>query len=277
MSINSKKILAILCISTFIFSCGGNKNEDIDSLDMDTENNSGIDSQKISAQNVFNAVPSRNIILDIVQKSNAEYNPSLLNDPENANKYNLESAKALNLGIYGSDLNATNVFDQTQESMLFLKCVNILAKSIGVSNAFDEQMVNRMEANKQNRDSTLEVISGAFKKADKILKDNGRPGTSSLIVAGAWIEGMYLAINTANDTKYDAMAIEILKQKESLGYLIELLIVSKISDDSNYVLDDLKSLQSEFDSVSDAKITIASLKSIDAKITALRNKVILPN
>jgi hypothetical protein len=270
------KHIPLLLISVLTFSCGENKSDDIDTHDDINENQLGLDSQKISAQNVFNAVPSRNVIIDLLQKSNAEYNPNDLNNPDEVGKYNIESAKALNLGVYGSDLNATNVFEQTQESMLFLKCVNVLAKSLGVSNAFDEQMVNRMEANKQNRDSTLEIISGAFKKADSFLRQNGRPGSSSLIVAGAWIEGLHLAISSAKETKNEAVIQEIFKQEESLKYLIELMQSSNVSQDAQYVLTDLLTLKAEFESSQAGKKDLVALSLIDKAISNLRAKIISP-
>ncbi|MES2131514.1 MAG: hypothetical protein V4506_04135, partial [Bacteroidota bacterium] len=233
MRLNIKFLIIVFFAGTFLCACNGDKNEE--SNDLEEENtDTGLDSQKISAQNVFNALPARDKIITITTTAGAEYNPMLLNDPNAVNKYSTESSKALNLGVYGADLNVTGVFEQTQESMLFLKCVNILAKNLGVSNSFDEKMIDRMEANKSNRDSTLEIVSQSFKSADKYLKDNGRPGTSSLIVAGAWVEGIYLAIGTAKETKNEIIVKEIYAQGESLKYLIQLLEQSKISEDANY-------------------------------------------
>ena len=271
--LNIKNYLFIISALFILESCGGNKAEDIDDTDDET---SGIklDSQKISAQNVFNALPSRQVIITLTTKAHAEYNSSALNDPNNVNKYTIEVSRALNLGVYGADLNVTNVFEQTQESMLFLKCVNILAKNLGVSTAFDEKMVNRMEANKENRDSTMEIISQSFKNADTYLKANGRPGTSALIVAGAWIEGIFIACQTAKDTKSEEVVKEIFSQTESLKHLIELLMASKLSVDSDYIIADLKSIQALCIAKVDAHYTLDALKELDAQITGLRTKVI---
>ncbi len=273
MRLNGRSLTIAFFAGAVLFACTGNKNEEKDDMEDDPVE-TGLDSQKISAQNVFNALPSRDKVIQLAMTSQAEYNPMLLNDPNSVNKYSRESSKALNLGVYGADLNSTGVFEQTQESMLFLKCVNILAKSLGVSNSFDEKMVDRMTANKSNRDSTLEIISQSFKSADKYLKDNGRPGTSSLIVAGAWIEGIYLAISTARETKNEAIAKEIYKQEESLKYLVQLLEQSKINADAAYVLSDLKKVQPLFES--EAK-TLASLDALEKASAELRNKVISGN
>jgi hypothetical protein len=273
IQISSIKNTLIVCsISIFLFSCGDSKKDEIDETD-DVASETKLDSQKISAQNVFNAIPGRKQIIDLTSKAQAEYNAEVLNNPDNVNTYALESTQALNLGTYGSDLNVTGVFEQTQESMLFLKCVNMLAKNLGVSSAFDEKMVDRMTVNKDNRDSTMEIISQSFKKADKYLKENGRPGTSSLIVAGAWIEGVYLACNTAKETKSEDVVKEIFSQTESLKYLIELLEASKINQDASYIIPDLKNAQTIFISKTDGKYTLEALAELDKAITTLRTKI----
>ena len=267
--------LILACIG-LCYACGNTKQENEDDSTMIDESSNRLDSQKISAQNIFNAIPGRTEIINLTQQAQAEYNAMVLSDPENVHKYGLESSKALNLGVYGSDLNVTGVFEQTQESITFFKCVSILSKSLGISNCFDEKMGDRMEANKDNRDSTLEIISQSFKNADKYLKANGRPGTSSLIVAGAWIEGVYIACNTAKETKSEAVVKEIFSQTESLRYLVELLEASKLSDDSKYLITDLKSLKKIFDAKTDNVYTLESMKEVDSIITAIRTKVVSP-
>lgn len=266
----------LLAISSVlvIASCGGNKQDELEDVSSDSGNTAVLDSQKISAQNVFNAVPDRKQILNLLQLSQAEYNPTILNNPDDVNKYTLEGSKALNLGVYGSDLNTASVFEQNQESIMFFKCVSSLAKNLGISNCFDEKMGDRMEANKENRDSTLEIISQSFRNADSFLKANGRPGTSSLIVAGAWIEGFYIACSTAKETKNEPMVKEIFGQVESLKPLIELLAVSKLGNESAYLLEDLKSLLAILEAKSDKGYSVAALTDADKKITELRNKVI---
>lgn len=274
--LNIKKITFIIATLFLLSACVSSKQDEIEEVN-DVISETILDSQKISAQNVFNALPGRNEIINLTAKAQAEYNATVLNDPNNVKNYTIESSKALNLGVYGSDLNVTGVYEQTQESMLFLSCVNSLAKNLGVSNAFDEKMVNRMEANKENRDSTMEIISQSFKNADSYLKANGRPGTSSLIVAGAWIEGVYTACMTAKETKSEAIVKQIFSERESLKYLIELLQSYKLTEDVNYIITDLKAIQSLYEAKSDANYSIAALKELDLKITALRTKIISSN
>lgn len=273
MFLNIKSFVLISSIAIVVSACGGNKQEEVDASD-DGAVAVGLDSQKISAQNVFNTIPSRDVLLDLIKQAGTEYNVQYLNNPNHVSKYFLESSRALNLGVYGADLNVANIYDQTQESMLFFKCVNVIAKTIGVSNSFDENMGDRMNANISNRDSTLNIISQAFKSADNTLRKNGRPGTSSLLVAGAWIEGLYVACQTAKESKNEAIIKEIFNQNESLNNLIELIEVSNVSNEAAYVLTDLQSIKKTLDSKSDKVFTVDALKELDTQITEIRTKIV---
>jgi len=270
MELNIKNCSIALALSLLLFACNGNKDN---VFEEDETTDLKVDSQTVSAENVFNAFPSRERIIELTGISRSEYNPTVLNDPITVNKYATESSKALNLGVYGADLNVTGIYEQTDESFTFLQSVNILAKSLGIGSSFDERMIDRMTANKSNRDSTLEIVSQAFKSADTYLKANGRPGTSSLIVAGAWIEGVYLACCTAKETGNEAIVKEVFTQAESLNKLISLIEQSNIADDSAYVLKGLSSIKKIFDAKSDEIYTMAALTTLDKATSELRTKV----
>jgi len=121
----------LLTFTLLLVSCNNNSDkEDVTEVG-ESVNNVNISGSNISAQNVFNSIPARGEIIRLIGESKIEYNPDLLNNPEHAGKYSLENSRALNLGVYGADLSVSGAFDQTQESMIFLKCVNILAKKFG--------------------------------------------------------------------------------------------------------------------------------------------------
>ena len=273
MFLNFKTFFLINTTAILFFSCGNSNQEEVDDSD-DEISFTGIDSQKISAQNVFNTISTRATIIELTKLSGAEYNVLFLNNPDDVNKYLLESSQALNLGVYGADLNAASIYDQTQETMLFFKCVSVLAKSIGVSNSFDENMGDRMTSNQENRDSTLSIISQAFKTANITLRKNNRPGTSTLLVVGAWVEGIYIACKTAKETNSEPIVKEIFAQKESLINLIELVRSSNISPNANYIINDLIAVKSIYDLKNDGTNSLNSLKELDSKITEIRTKII---
>lgn len=265
--------ILLFVVLSFSF-CGSGEKAD-ETLIAELETKQAVLETKLNAQNVFNSMPDRSAILKLIEEQKIEYNPDLLNDPNSVHKYTVEFTKAANLGIYGSDLTIASSFDQTQESMVFLKCVNILAGDLGVSNAFDQKMFDRMEANKQNKDSTLEVVTGAFKKADEILKVNNRPATSSVILAGSWIEGLYVSCGIAKSTNSKEVVKTILEQRESLKNLVIMLEASGLDEKAKFLISDLKVLETNYQTAVDLnKFDASAIQDIQTTVAALRKKLI---
>lgn len=258
--------------AVLFFSCGGEKSEDI--ISEEERSRPGIQESKFNAQNVFNTLPDRKLVMKLIEENRIEYNPDLLNDPTKVNKYALELAKAVNLGIYGADLSIASSFDQTQESMVFLKCVNVLAGYLGVNSAFDQRMFERIDANENNKDSILEIVTGAFKKVDEILKYNNRPATSAVILSGCWIEGLYVSCQMAEELGTESIIKAIVEQKESLRNLIVMLEAVTLEENAKFILTDLKELYDVYN-VAEATTTYDKkvIAGITQKISDLRNKI----
>lgn len=265
--------IILLVFTITLASCASGEKQD-ENIVIDENTKQAVQETKLNAQNVFNSMPDRKIILKLIDDNKIEYNPDFLNDPNSVSKYTVEFYKAANLGIYGSDLSVANSFDQTQESMVFLKCVNSLAANIGVNNAFDQAMFDRMEANRENKDSTLEIITAAFKKADEILKVNNRPATSAVILAGSWIEGMYVSCQMAKTANGEKIIKTIIEQGESLKNLIVMLEASNLTESSKFIVADLKSIKDAFEAAEANTVqNVETIKSIDERVTLLRNKL----
>jgi hypothetical protein len=270
----------LLLATTFVFFCvfiscrSNEKSEDIVQADESTIK--AVNQTKFNAENVFSALPDRRAVLDLISENRIEYNPDFLNDPNSVNKYTVEFFKAVNLGIYGSDLNIASTFEQTQESMVFLKCVNVLAGSLGVNDIFDEKLFDRMREHSTNKDSILEIVIGAFRKVDETLKFNNRPATSAYILSGCWIEGLYVSCQMAMSNNNQKIIKSIVEQKESLRHLIAMLSVAPLNDDSRFLLTDLKQLYGTFEKAGNADVfDKTALAPITNEIASLRKKVTL--
>lgn len=99
-----------------------------------------------------------------------------------------------------------------------------LAEKLGILDAIDEGTIRRLENNINNRDSLMDIISETFMNSDSFLKENGRPEIASLLIAGGWIEGLYLATQHAKlEPKNEEIIDRITDQKMSLQSLIQLL------------------------------------------------------
>ncbi len=275
MKENMYKLLFLFSLTLFVSCGGGEKPEEI--ITEEEQTKPTIEESKFNAQNVFNSLPDRQVVLKLIDENKLEYNPDFLNDPSSVKQYVTELDKALNLGIYGSDLSISSSFNQTQESIIFLKCVNVLAGSIGVNSAFDQKMFERIETNNNNKDSVLEIVTDAFRKVDEILKYNNRPATSAIILSGCWIEGLCVSCKMANDVNQEGIIKTIIGQKESLNHLIVMLESVKLDENAQFILTDLKGLLSSFVvAETTTKFNKEAIADISKKISELRAKIVKP-
>jgi len=273
---NFRSLFIVTVTSALFFACSSNKNNDEETLADSNETTQVIEQQKINAQNVFTSIPGPDELSSLIAQTNLDYDASLLNNPDYLSKYTSDNFKAINLGLYGADMVYTNVYEQAQESMLYLKCVNSLCRSLGITGAFDEKTGERLQDNKENKDSLLSIVSKSFSKADEFLRENQRPGTSSLMVAGGWIEGLYLSGKVAEKAKTKKLIQKMSQQKKSLSDLITLVENSKVTGDGAFVLDGLKDLLVTYEKIADnTTMSDEILAEINTKVFALRAKLIL--
>lgn len=297
---NYKRILFLTFAVPTIISmvgCGGNNAPESDQLsDADSSATQSVsDLQK--AQTILHSLPSPIETALLLRKAGASYNKDILNPIENVSKYTSTYQRAVNLGIYGTDLSYTSVFDQTQESMLYLRCASQLANDLGVGSAFGDRTVSRLDANKDNRDSIMTIISDAFLIADTYLKENERPATSAMIIAGGWVEGLYIACSIARTTKNPELVQRIGEQKLSLNNIMEMLNGYTNDESVKLMAEQVGKLQPVFESIQvasakaeaksndDDSMTLGSsapkttltpeqLKSLQEKVFEVRNNMI---
>jgi hypothetical protein len=161
-----------------------------------------------------------------------------------------------------------------------MKGINSLCGDLGISGAFNENTAARLENNKKNRDSLLNIISNSFLEADGSLKENNRSGISSLLICGGWIEGMYIASKVYEKTKNEKIKTRMVcePQSNALKSVIAMLENEKLSQETqSLILGGLKDLKSTFDKIpsekSETKASTDSVKHITRLETSSNSKV----
>ena len=276
----SAKYISYIALSVTLAACGTSTTVD-DTLP-NTDGTTVVQKEKnTKVQKMLSSLPSQTETLDMLSAAGAKYNSKNLNPIENVSKYSSVKARALNLGVYGIDLGVTSLFDQSQESIVYLRCTNKLATGLGISGSFGDDMTSRIDANSGNKDSMLAIVSQSFRNADNYLQENGQPGVSTLMVAGGWIEGLYISTQIAKTTKNEVIINRIGQEKSNLDVLISLLESYKAENQgTDDIIASLKELKKIFDGIAVAtpetavKVTTEQFKQISEKSTDLRTKII---
>ena len=240
--------LYLIPLCLFVFSaCGGGKGDENVTKKIDKM----IDSSNVAigvSGKVF-IIPSPIQTAMLIKKSGAPYSKAIMNGTDKVNSYSTKFLKCLNLGIYGADLGYTSLYDQTQDALAYFKVTNTIANDLGLSSAFDKNLIERFQKNIGNKDSILILVSAAYRASNDFLKNNQRNEEAALIIAGGWIETLNFAINVMKTKGNDDVKRRIAEQKNTLNNLIALLSAYQGNEEYSELLKKLNDLKAEYDKV----------------------------
>lgn len=267
---------------------------------LDSAQNIGptIDEEVIGS--ILDQIPSPLEISVLLKQSGTKYNSAFLNSPQNISHYNVNYRKALNLGIYGTDLGYTNIYEQNVDGIRYLSSIKSLADDLNIGQFFDVKTIGKLALNSNNLDSLLLITTQNFNSINHYLQSQNRANLSVLFLVGGWIEAMELICQVAvRDINNKELHETIGAQKIILEQIV--LLLSFYESDSNIasLSEDFKELKSAFDKIKitytykestmelidgvavikDNSVTTIDIKSQDVlsiqnKISAIRNKII---
>ncbi len=219
---------------------------------------------------IFYALPSPLETAMLIKASGATYNEELLNPVDNVSNYITNRSMALNLGIYTTDLSYASLFDQTQATIKYMATAKKLAEGLGVLDAIDNNTLQRLEDNINNRDVIMDIISETFMNSSSFLKENDREAVAAVMLVGGWLEGLYIALNLVDEKNLDKSKLveRIIDQKLSLDVVMMLLDDNIENFDVAAVKKDMVKIKDIFDQV---KVTTSDIRvSREEEVTTLK-------
>lgn len=253
--------------------------------------------QSIDVRDLFYAIPSPLELSVLFLNAGVEYDKEQLLNVEEAYKYESSEHQALLLGIYGADLSYSCIFKRPQQAIKYMAACKELAEKLSIGQGFDEQMMQRVEANIQNRDSIILIVANTFLDVNSYLKENKQNENSTLVLIGGWIEGLYLGTSMIRTAENNSELKEIIKsQRVSLTNLIALSEKSDLKSQT-WIVPKLKELLQLFEikdnidiettiSQNEETLTISSnenseisdenFNTLNNQVSELRSRIIKP-
>jgi len=290
--------LCIFCLLLIIWGCkqgGGNRDSSQEEM-MEKQ----IDTTSLLLKyndNLF-SLPSPYQAAYIIRKHDVPFNKDLLSSAEHYTQYTTSFKKALNIGVYGTDLGYLNVFNGEKEALSYFNVIKNLTDDLGLHNALEAREFEELRNSLVKQDSMLYYLSRSYQKFDAYLKEHNRKKIGALILAGGWIESNYILAQTVLQSQKRPLVNRLGEQKHTLDNLIELLS-SYYYEAEKYtqLIDDLVDIAYEFDGViynyyyeepvvkekqkltiirSNSNVVISEyhLRTIAEKLSKLRNKII---
>lgn len=194
------------------------------------------------------SVPTPNELFAVIKETGVLYDGTILNSPENLEKYSSKKIQALNFGVYFTDLAFASSFSENASILSYFGAIKVLSDDLGISNALDAAIYEKVEANLENddADSLLFLSNDTYFQAYSYLEENERGSTLALIVLGGWIESLYIMTNLGEYEEGSNLVARIGEQKLTVGNLMGFMM--KYQDDSNVseVMEELADIEELF-------------------------------
>lgn len=220
------KLLSLVAIASFslvITACGDGENSTStkpqkESLGLDNPDNTLLQVGK----EVF-SIPSPIQTAFLIKKSGASFDRAIISDIKNSSLQTTKFSKSLNLGVYGADIGYVTLYGQSQSAIDIIAICRNMSADLGVSNAFNPELMANIEKNIENKDKMLSLITEAYFQGDAFLKSSESHDISTLIIAGGWVEGLYLATKVMETNPNVELKNRIAEQKNSVSNLIKMV------------------------------------------------------
>lgn len=267
-----KYFISIIIVS-FLISCNSSTNNE-NKEENDSISNVG---KKPSGITTFFKLPSPVELFIFLSEENVKYNNKLINSPDNLSKYISTDSKAINFGIYTSDLIYSTVFGMSQQTVKYFTISKKLADDLNLTKGFNEKIVKSIDKNINNPDSLFKIINNSYSEVTNLFQDKTKAKLLPLIVTGAWVESLYIAINSVSKFTNDNLNSRIAEQQLLLENLLDYFKSLKPEEQNKEIFDKLIDLKVSYDKLyenKDVVITKVQFDDIAKKVNTLRSNFI---
>ena len=197
------------------------------------------------------------------------------NPIDNATNYITSKSQAINLGIYGADLSYATLYNMNQDVINYLDVIRELTNSLKMAKIYSRELYDDIKNSYDNRDRLVSILTDAFNETYAYLTENDQQSLALLVVAGAWVEGMYITTNISESVYHvEGIVRVLLEQKESFELFLK---IAEPHDDDPVVkeiLEIIDPVKEAYKEVEDNSLTLKNVEDISAAVASVREKLV---
>ncbi|MDX2306366.1 MAG: hypothetical protein NW226_26390 [Microscillaceae bacterium] len=196
--------------------------------------------------NLLKSIPSPLEMSSLIKNSGIKFDGSMLNPSKNAAKYQDKYFRALNLGIFSTDLGYVNIYkNQDTLAPAYLQSIITLSNGLNINNLINFTTITQY-ALSNNLNGLLSETTVSFEKINQELINKQEPELSILMLTGGWLETLYLTCQVAKAHPNEVLDSRIAEQKIVLDKILPLLNSYKKGNQMNELYLELNSLNEVF-------------------------------
>ncbi|MCA1745336.1 MAG: hypothetical protein LC643_06480 [Bacteroidales bacterium] len=271
---NPKSIISLFVLGVFMLSACNMKRK---SSGDNAESTDTLEKARVEqdVREFVYPLPTTFEVTEMLNRIGAAYILTLSNPVSNVERYLTEKAKAINLGVYSADLSYASTYNQKQATIDYMDVSKKLIDALNISGAISPDIVDQIDANQDNKEALVNLITNTFYDTYEYLNQADRGSVSMLVLAGSWVEALYIVTHITEDTfKNKEMVKIVMDQKSSLNTLMSLMEVAKDKPAVAEVMADLKPVHNIYNSVDAGSITETQMLDIIREVGIIRAKMV---
>jgi hypothetical protein len=229
-------------------ACGQRPSENLE-VNMDDVDVGELQISSETMNDIIQNVASPIEVAALISALNVPYSTQYLADPESLSTNTTSFEMAFSLGALSADLGYLNMYKKTGTAVNFLSSINRLADALQIGQFFDFATIKQLATSSSDLDSLMFISVNSFNNMDDYLRETDRSNLSALMIAGVWIEGLYLSTQVAVQNSNEDLKSMIGEQKLILNDLLLILNNYKNEEAIAAYVTDLEKIKSIYDEV----------------------------
>ena len=243
-----KQSLFLLAALVLLAACGQRPSENLD-VDMGEVEVGELQISSETMSDIIQNIASPIEVAALISSMNIPFSTSYLADPETLSSSTTSFEMAYSLGALSADLGYLNMYEKTGTAVNYLSSINRLADALQIGQFFDFATIKRLATTSSDLDSLMFISINSFNNMDDYLRETERSNLSTLMIAGVWMEGLYLATQVAVQNNNEDLKSMIGEQKLILNDLLLILNNYKNEEVIQAYITDLETIKVIYDEV----------------------------
>jgi len=235
----------------FLAACGQRPSEKLE-VDLEDAEAGELQISSETMNEIIQNIASPIEVAALISSLNIPFSTSYLADPEKLSTSTTSFEMAYSLGALSADLGYLNMYEKTGTAVNYLSSINRLADALQIGQFFDFATIKRLATTSSDLDSLLFISINSFNNMDDYLRETDRSNLSTLMIAGVWMEGLYLATQVAVQNSNEELQSMIGEQKLILNDLLLVLNNFRNEPVIKGYIDDFEAIKGAY---TDVKIT----------------------
>ena len=264
-------LLPVLILTvTGLFSCKNQKGSD-DQEKIDIQE---IEELSKEIEEIMYPIPTSAEVIKMLTELEVGYMVGVSNSVENVKNYVTSKSKAINLGVYGADLSYATLYNMNQDVINYLDAIQVLANDLNMLDLYGQELYDDIKNNYDNRDQLVNILSGAFDNTFGFLNENNQQSQALMVVAGAWVEGMFITTHISESVFHvEGIVSVLLEQKKSFELFINLATQHADDPAVKDILDLFEPMKKIYEGI-DTSLTEKNVKDITREVALIREKLV---